>query len=197
MSKIEPAECSGQWPNDFAHVPRPGPCPVLLLYFAAPLSHCPERRDLRTLAKIQTARTGRLGAMRSEVKEEEAACRRRGTETGHRQSRGLPMPVEGSGRWPEHERSIAPSRSHQTPVLFDVNSPSPSGSKVKPTQCSGQWPSNFAHVLRPGTFPGLHFAAPLSHCPERRDLRILARIQTARTGRLGAMFSDGLAVPGS
>ena len=82
------------------------------------------------------------------------------------------MPVEGSGRWPEHERSIAPSRPRQAPVLFDVNSPSRSGSKVKPAECSGQWLSNFAHVPRPGPYPALHFAAPLSHYPERQDLRI-------------------------
>ena len=95
------------------------------------------------------------------------------------------MPVEGSCLWPEHERSIAPSRPRQPPVLFDVNSPSPSGSKVKPAECSGQWLSNFAHVPRPGPYPALllYFATPLNHCPERHDPHILVTSQsTCQTG---------------
>jgi hypothetical protein len=66
---------SGQRLSDFAHVPRTVPYTVLLLYFATPLTHCPEQPSLLTFGLPDSA-TGRRTAGCSA--EEALAIRRRG-----------------------------------------------------------------------------------------------------------------------
>ena len=46
ISSLRDGSC--QRPSDFAHVPRTVPYTVLLLYFATPLTHCPEQPGLLT-----------------------------------------------------------------------------------------------------------------------------------------------------
>ena len=106
--------------------------------------------------------------MRSEVKGEvPAVSRNRRTEPGHRESRGLPMPGEGSNLWREHERSIAPSRPVHYLDVREVKAPSRLKENLSQSDGPCQWPSDFAHVPRTVTYPVLllYFAAPLSHCP--------------------------------
>ena len=79
ISSLRDGSC--QRPSDFAHVPRTVPYTVLLLYFATPLTHCPEQPGLLTFG-LPDSPTGkeRLDVLRSEVKEEALAIsRRRGT----------------------------------------------------------------------------------------------------------------------
>ena len=60
---------SGQWPSDFAHVPRTVPYTVLLLDFATPLAHCPEQPGLLTFGLPDSPtgkRTAGCSAQRSQ-----------------------------------------------------------------------------------------------------------------------------------
>ena len=91
--------------------------------------------------------------MRSEVKGEvPAVSRDRRTEPGHRESRGLPMPGEGSSLWREHERSIAPSRPVHYLDVREVKAPS----RLKENLKSVGWAMPVAERLR--------------SCPPDRDI---------------------------
>ena len=67
ISSLRDGSC--QWPSDFAHVPRTVPYTVLLLYFATPLTHCPEQPGLLTFGLPDSPtgkRTAGCSAQRSQ-----------------------------------------------------------------------------------------------------------------------------------